>query len=191
MRPLGPGNEWLMTSGRRLPATVSRLTTALVPLALLLAACSSPSTDGPGSNAAPSPVTSEQVPVERTADLLDPEGSVLGYVTIRQSVTDTGTEVEVQASGLAEGEYPLTLLDAADCSTSGGTLAPSGAEVPDAELAGLVVEANGVGEVTAQVAPDLGDLLDDDGSALVAGPPATSPGAGPTGSQQACAAFGG
>ncbi len=171
--------------------TVRRPATLLAPVALLLAACGSSPTDDQGSEAATSPAVSDVVPVERSADLLDAGGSVLGQVTIRQSVTDAGTEVQVQASGLAEGEHPLTLLDVADCSVDDGALSPAGDELPGAELAGLVVEAGGLGEVTAQVAADLGDLLDDDGSTLVVGPPATSPAAGPTGSPEACAEFAG
>ena len=95
----------------------------------------------------------------------------------------------MSASGLAEGEHPLTLLDAADCPGSGGT--PEGAEVPDATLAGLVVEPGGLGEVTAQVGPDLETCSTTTDPPWSWGRPATITGAGPTGSQQACAAFGG
>ncbi len=162
---------------------------ALLPLAVL-AACSSPSTNGPGSDAAEAPVSDEPVPVERTADLMDTQGSVLGQVTFRQSVTDTGTEIEVQASGLAAGSHPITLHSVGDCSVTGGEFSAVGTEIPDARMSAVVVEANGLGEITAQVGPDLGDFLDSDGTALVVAPPEQATGAGPTGSQMACAAVG-
>lgn len=173
------------------PTRLPRLAAPVAPLVLLLAGCSTPSTNGSGSDADPSPVVSDPVPVEREADLLDVGGSVLGQVTARQSVTDTGTEIQVQASGLAEGEHPLTLLDTADCTVTDGVFSPAGEELEGAELAGLVVEANGLGEVTAQVGVDLGEVVLGDGSALLVGPPVTSPDDEPTGSALACATLGG
>ncbi|MEI4270525.1 hypothetical protein TEK04_02210 [Klenkia sp. LSe6-5] len=171
-----------MTARPRLLA----LGAAALPLALA-AACSSPSTNGPGSDADPSPVVSEPVPVERSVDLRDVEGSTIGSATLRQLATAAGTTVELDAAGLAVGEHPLTLLDSADCDAA---LGGSGEPVEGAELAGLIVQEDGGGQVSATVDVGLADLLDDDGSALLVGPPDTDA-AGPTGSQVACASFGG
>ncbi len=167
----------------------TRLCFAAISLAVL-AACSSPSTNGPGSDAAELPVTSEPVPVEKTVDLVDAGGSVLGQVTFRQSVTDTGTEIEVQASGLSQGLHPIALYDVADCTGSDEDFPAVGNELTDVTLAGVSVEANGLGETTAQVGPDLEEFLDDDGTALVIAPAEDAPDAGPTGSARACAAVG-
>lgn len=160
--------------------------TLLVPL-LLLVACDSNS--GAPVNAPPSPVTSEPVPVNKEVDLVDAAGSILGTVTFLQSATSPGTEIEVKASGLSAGSHPMTLNDVGDCSATDDTFDAVGEPLPDVELSAVVVADNGVGDATAQVPPNLEQLLDDDGTALVIGPtesPAT--GDGPTGSDQACAA---
>ncbi|MCO7218857.1 hypothetical protein [Klenkia sp. PcliD-1-E] len=168
------------------PRLLAALGAAALPLALA-AACSSPSTNGPGSDADPSPVVSEPVPVERSAELQDAGGSTIGSATLSQAATAAGTTVELDAAGLSVGEHPLTLLDSADCAAA---LEGSGQPVEGAELAGLVVQDDGGGQVSATVDVQLEDLLDDDGSALLVGP-ADTDAAGPTGSEQACAAFGG
>ncbi|MGY1748890.1 hypothetical protein [Modestobacter sp. SYSU DS0511] len=154
----------------------------LVPVAtavLLLAGCGDDSSQaGVGGDFSPEDATELEttptVPVEERADLVDPEGSSAGQVTFTDA--ETGMEVLVEATGLAAGEHPVSLHETAACeapATSGdptgiGDWTGVGAAIPGIELPQLVVGEDGVGQVSSVVpAVDLGDLLDEDGTALL------------------------
>ena len=142
------------------------------------------------------------VPVEETADLVDPEGSRLGLVTLTDA--DTGAQVHVQANGLPPGTHPLALYEVAACTASAtsedptrvGTWTGTGRALPGTTLPELVVGAEGVGEISSVVGSvELRDLLDDDGTTLVVGSAAADGSPAAAAADQvpgiACAAVGG
>lgn len=53
------------------------------------------------------------VPVEVTADLVDPEGSTVGTAVLRD--TEKGTELEVGVSGLTPGFHAMGVYAVGDC----------------------------------------------------------------------------
>jgi hypothetical protein len=123
------------------------------------------------------------VPVEVTADLVDPEGSTVGTAWMRD--TENGTELEVSVTGLTPGTHPVTVHAIGDCDP-----AQAFGAVGDvvAELPSVLVLDSGVGSLTTLVGPTpLEDLLAGDGVAAVVqetgGTPATQA------TRTACAAF--
>lgn len=165
-----------------------RTPAAALMLLLATAACSS-SDDRLGDDAdvpAGDTTSGEEVlvPVERSAELVDPEGSVLGTAWLREA--DNGTELEVQAAGLTQGFHGMYLFDVASCDAvdpgaTGTVLSP------------VLVLDNGVGSITTLVGSvDLDTVLEGGGPAVVIADAVASPGdvddAGP-GSRIACGAF--
>lgn len=125
------------------------------------------------------------VPVEKSTDLVDPEGSVLGMAWIRDA--DSGiAELEVQVVGLTQGFHGIHLYEVGSCEA-----------VPDAPatlLSPMLVLGNGIGSITTLVGPlSLNGLLEGDGVTVVINDavegPAEGLGGGGTGSQLACGAF--
>ncbi|MGY1855430.1 superoxide dismutase family protein [Modestobacter sp. SYSU DS0290] len=154
----------------------------LVPAAtalLLLAACGDDSSQsGVGGDFSPEDAGEVQgtptVPVEESADLVDPEGSGIGAVTFTDA--ETGMEVTVDVAGLPAGEHPLSLHETAVCEAPATSDAPTaignwtgvGAAIPGIELPQLVVGEDGAGRLSSVVPEvDLDTLLDDDGTALL------------------------
>ncbi|GAB3349728.1 superoxide dismutase family protein [Modestobacter lapidis] len=174
---------------------------------LLLAACGDNPTGVGGSFATQEGDVEEpiEVPVEVSTELVDPEGSVLGTATFTD--TDSGVEVEVDASGLSPGTHPVGLYEVGICE-------PDSAAPGDPQLLGdflsagelivftedpgdlppLIVGEAEVARMSSMVgASDLGDLLDEDGSALIvhAATDAAAPSAEAAGSRLACAEISG
>lgn len=132
-------------------------------------------------------------PFEVPSELVDAEGSIIGSAFLRAD--DRGTELTVEVSGLPAGYHGLGLFAVGDCTPGDGD-APFGA-VGDQLLAlpPVPVLANGSGLLTVLVdeAPEVDQLLLDDGTAVVLGSVADEvTGAQPPsdGSGVACAAFG-
>ncbi|WP_222196012.1 superoxide dismutase family protein [Modestobacter italicus] len=145
-------------------------------LLLALAACGDDPTGAGGSFTAEEGEITEQpeVPVEETADLLDPEGTRVGNVTFTDA--ETGAEVQVRANGLPPGTHPLELYSTASCEapatsddpTDIGSWSGLGDPLPDTDLPELVVTDDGVGEISSLVgALELDDILDEDGTTLI------------------------
>lgn len=125
------------------------------------------------------------VPVEVTADLVDPEGSTVGTAWMRD--TDNGSEVELRVSGLTPGTHPVTVHAVGDCDPAQG-FAAVGDVV--AELPGVLVLDGGVGTLTTLVGPEpLEDLLAGDGVAAVVQEAEGAAAAPPVATRVACAAF--
>lgn len=124
-------------------------------LLLATAACGSTDEDDQGADAPPSVA----VPVERTAELADPEGSVLGAAWLRDG--DDGTEIQLDAAGLPTGLLDVGLVEADDC-------ASVTADAPMTQLPGLLVGEDGTGALTTAIdEPSLGEILEGDGVAVV------------------------
>ncbi|MCZ2818477.1 hypothetical protein [Modestobacter sp. VKM Ac-2984] len=106
-------------------------------------------------------VTEEpEVLVDLTGELVDPEGSVLGTATF--SSTTTGTEIEVDASGLTPGDHPMLLVSEGGCTED----AIDGA--PVADLPALPVTTQEVGQLSTLAGEfDLDLLADEDGTSLI------------------------
>ncbi len=125
------------------------------------------------------------VPVERSTELVDAGGSILGTAWLREA--DSGAaEIEVQASGLAPGFHGMYLVEAASCDA----VDEGSASVV---LSPVLVLENGIGSITTLVGPvDLGDLLDVEGPSIVIADAVDTPdgvdASGP-GSRVACGAF--
>jgi Cu/Zn superoxide dismutase len=111
------------------------------------------------------------VPVEVTADLVDPEGSTVGTAVLRD--TEDGAELEVSVSGLTPGFHTMGVYAVGDC-TAGGV--PAGDPATAFPAAGALVTAlppvlvldDGVGSLTTLVGPTpLEELLAGDGTAAV------------------------
>lgn len=158
----------------RRPALITALT-----LLLATSACGSGEDDG----ASPA----SQVPVERTAELADPEGSVLGTALLREE--DGDVVLELDAAGLPEGLHDVGLYESGDCDD----VAP---EAPVLELPRLSVVEDGTGSLSTSVSSDpLGDLLDGDGVTVVVTDAnvdaSTDSGNDLPGSYLACGAFSG
>ncbi|SDN80507.1 hypothetical protein [Geodermatophilus sp. DSM 45219] len=124
------------------------------------------------------------VPVEVTADLVDPEGSTVGTAWMRD--TDNGSELELRVSGLTPGTHPVTVHAVGTCDPAQG-FAAVGDVV--AELPGVLVLDGGVGTLTTLVGPEpLEDLLAGDGVAAVV-QESEGAAAPPVATRVACAAF--
>ena len=155
-------------------------------LLLALAACGDNPTGAGGNVTADEPEITEQpeVPVEETADLLDPEGTRVGNVTFTDA--ETGAEVSVRANGLPPGNHPLELWSTASCEapatsadpTGVGTWSGLGEQLADTDLPELVVTDDGVGEISSLVgALELDDILDEDGTTLIVNATSADPSA--------------
>ena len=124
----------------------------LVPTAaavgLLLAGCADDSGIGalqPGEISS-SPV----VPVHASADLTDPEGSVLGTVEFTDQAS--GVQVAVDVHGMSTGAHGVRLADAGQCPPPAGS-----GQV--GELPSIQVTGTGVGSLSTLVGSvDLADL---------------------------------
>lgn len=124
---------------------------------LLLTATACGSDDATDGESAPAP--SDVVPVERSAELSDPEGSVLGTAWLRDA--DDGTEVELDVSGLPEGLQDVGLYESQDCSS----VTP---DAPVVQLPSLPVDEDGTGALTTAVdVGSLGEILAGDGVTVV------------------------
>lgn len=161
-----------------------------VAAALLLTGCSDSGTNSGVDIPVGAAATSEPAePVEVTAELTDPEGSVIGSVTAVD--TANGSEIEVEAVGMTTGLHPVELREVADCTSSGGSFGATGSplDAPGTTLPGLAVDGEGVGSLTSEAGIALESLLDDDGTAVVVTGVEAPDGAGLPGTQQACAAI--
>ena len=77
--------------------------------------------------------------VERSTELVDPEGSVLGTAWVRDGDNDHA-ELEVQVAGLTAGFHGLRLFETESCEDL--------ASGPSVVLSPMLVLENGVGSVT-------------------------------------------
>ena len=157
-------------------------------LLLTVTACGSADPGGDGT-AGGQATQSETpiVPVERSTDLVDPEGSVLGTAWIRDSDSGDLAELEVQISGLTQGFHGMRLYEVGSCDGAGP-------EAPVTVLPPVLVLENGVGSITTLVGPvRVDELLDEDGVTVVindaAGDAPGEPAAGDPGTRAACGAF--
>lgn len=154
---------------------------------LALTACGEdPTADSSAAPDGEAPV----VPVSVTGELVDPEGSGLGGATLTDE--DAGVQVELEASGMTPGEHPVGLYGTGTCEADGDDLFSSaGDPVAGAgELPAMVVGEDGLGRLSTLLSGiDLGELLDEDGTAVVVQPVSgdTAPPDGVTGSLAACA----
>ena len=125
------------------------------------------------------------VPVEVTADLVDPEGSTVGTAWMRD--TDNGSELELRVAGLTPGTHPVTVHAVGNCDPAQG-FAAVGDVV--AELPGVLVLDGGVGTLTTLVGPtQLEELLAGDGVAAVVQQAEGAAATPPVATRVACAAF--
>jgi len=136
------------------------------------------------------------VPVEVTADLVDPEGSTVGTAVLRD--TENGAELEVGVSGLTPGFHAMGVYAVGDCTAGGVSAGDPATTFPAAgalvtALPPVLVLDDGVGSLTTLVGPiPLEELLAGDGTAAI-----VDGAAGGTADQQpqpdatrvACAAF--
>lgn len=97
-----------------------------------LAAVTAEAPAEPGEQAQEEP----PVPVEVTADLVDPEGSTVGTAVLRD--TANGTELEVGVSGLTPGFHAMGVYAVGDC-TAGEV--PAGDPAAAFPAAGALVTA--------------------------------------------------
>lgn len=97
-----------------------------------LAAVTAEAPAEPGEQAQEEPL----VPVEVTADLVDPEGSTVGTAVLRD--TANGTELEVGVSGLTPGFHAMGVYAVGDC-TAGEV--PAGDPAAAFPAAGALVTA--------------------------------------------------
>jgi superoxide dismutase, Cu-Zn family len=135
---------------------------------LLLAACADD--DGIGA-AQPDEVTrSPVVPVDASAELLDPEGSALGTATFTDQLN--GVQVAVEVHGMTTGSHQLRLVDV------GGCPPPDGSQ-QIGMLPVVQVTETGVGSLSTLVGSvDLQELLAGNGTALVVEAMTSDPAAG-------------
>jgi Cu/Zn superoxide dismutase len=130
----------------RRPALITAMT-----LLLALAACGSDDDDGAGTS------TDTTVPVERSTDLVDPEGSVIGTALLRDEDADVVLELEV--AGLPEGLHDVAVYESADCDD----IDP---QAPVIEVPRLSVLEDGAGSLSTTVSSSsLEDLVE--GAAVV------------------------
>jgi len=135
----------------------------------------------------PSQTDEVTVPVERSTDLVDPEGSRLGTASLRDA--DSGAaQIEVQVAGLTQGFHGMYLFEAGSCDTVDQ-------ESAAVVLSPMLVLENGIGSITTLVGPiDLEELFEGDGPTIVIADAVATPdgvdAAGP-GSQVACGTFSG
>jgi Cu/Zn superoxide dismutase len=144
---------------------------------LALSACSS--ADEPEDTAG-APTDSESaaeetlVPVEESAELLDPEGSTVGRAWLRD---DEGRAMlELQVTGLTAGFHPVQLGEGGSCE----------ADDPGAllDLPPVLVLEEGVGSMTTLAGSmPLDELLADDGTGVFVGEAVEGLGDLPTGSE--------
>ncbi|MCZ2819398.1 hypothetical protein O2V63_03535 [Modestobacter sp. VKM Ac-2977] len=101
-----------------------------------------------------------EVLVDLTGELVDPEGSVLGTATFTS--TTTGTEIEVEASGLTPGDHDMLLVSEGGCTEGAVDSAPV------ADLPALPVTEQEVGRLDTLAGEfDLDLLADEDGTSLI------------------------
>ena len=202
---------------------------AFVAVMLGLAACSGDDGDSgiamiAGEEEDVAPVTGEedgvvtdeepgenQVPITRTTELVDAEGSTVGLVTLTDE--DLGVLVEVEVTGMTEGFHPVALYETGVCEPessspddpaltgdflSAGTVLGLGEAVdgpPLGAMPPLFVNERAVGQLASLTGPtDLDELLAGDGTTLIVqeGVPSIAdlPILGEGGSRIACASFG-
>ena len=101
------------------------------------------------------------VPVEKSTDLVDPEGSVLGTAWVRDADSGGAAELEVQVAGLTQGFHGMRLYEVGSCAA----VVPG---APATLLPPMLVLENGVGSITTLVGPvSLNELLEGDGVTVV------------------------
>ncbi|MCZ2850245.1 hypothetical protein [Modestobacter sp. VKM Ac-2978] len=101
-----------------------------------------------------------EVLVDLTGELVDPEGSVLSTATFTS--TDTGTEIEVEASGLTPGDHDMLLVSEGGCTEGAVDSAPV------ADLPALPVTEQEIGQLDTLAGEfDLDLLADEDGTSLI------------------------
>lgn len=111
------------------------------------------------------------VPVEVTADLVDPEGSTVGTAVLRD--TEDGTELEVGVSGLTPGFYAMGVYAVGDCTAGEVAAGDPATAFPAAgalvtALPPVLVLDDGVGSLSTLVGPTpLEELLAGDGTAAI------------------------
>lgn len=130
------------------------------------------------------PTDAPLVPVERSTDLVDPEGSVLGTAWLRDGDNDSA-ELEVEVAGLTPGFHGIRLFEVSSCDAVT-------AAAPSLLLSPMLVLENGVGSITTLVGPvSMDDLLEGGGVTVVLDEAVAGPADLGTGSQLACGAFAG
>jgi len=147
---------------------------------LTLTACASDDQDLRDSLAAvqevDEPAVTPAVPVEVSAELIDPEGTAVGTAWFRND--DGRAMVEVQVAGVTSGFHPMFLHDVGMCTAESATSdGPAEADPFRAagevllDLPALLVLEDGVGSITTLAGSiSLDQLLADDGTALLIGP---------------------
>lgn len=168
---------------RRTLATLATATT------LLLTATACGGDDEPEDvDSAAGTSTSDEVstvPVERSTDLVDAGGSILGTAWLREA-ENGGAEIEVQTAGLTQGFHGMYLVEAASCDAVDDGSA-------SVVLSPVLVLENGIGSITTLVGPvDLADLLDVEGPTIVIADAVATPdgvAASAPGSRVACGSF--
>jgi hypothetical protein len=121
------------------------------------------------------------VPVERSTDLVDPEGSVLGTAWIRDSENDYA-ELELQVAGLTAGFHGVRLFETGSCEDL--------ASASSAVLPPMLVLDNGVGSITTLIGDvTLEELVEEGDVTVVLDQAVPALGDVGTGSQLACGAF--
>lgn len=159
-------------------------------MTLMLTAAACGGSDGEDVDAGsddPAQTDEVLVPVERSTDLLDPEGSQLGTASLRDA--DSGaTQLEVQVAGLTQGFHGMYLFETDSCDAVDG-------ESAAVLLSPMLVLESGIGSITTLVGPiDLEELFEGEGPTVVIADAVATPdgvdAAGP-GSRVACGTFSG
>lgn len=159
-----------------------RSSTALAAAALLaLTGCSSAEEhDDTASGTTDGEASAEEtlVPVEESAELVDPEGSRVGRAWLRD---DEGRAMlELQLTGLTAGFHPVQLGESGSCEAD-----DPGAVI---DLPPVLVLEEGVGSMTTLAGSmPLDELLADDGTAVFVGEAVEGLGDLPTGSETSSA----
>lgn len=130
------------------------------------------------------PAASEEVlvPVERSSELVDREGSTVGSAWLREEDTDVA-ELEVRVAGLTAGYHGIRVFEGGSCDS----LEPTD---PSILLPPLLVLENGVGSLSTLVGPiSLDELLEGDGVTVLVDEAVVDLADVGSGSRLACAEF--
>lgn len=123
-----------------------------------------------------------EVLVDLTGEVVDPEGSVLGTATFSDS--DTGTQLDLEVSGLTPGDHEMLLVGEGGCAED----AIEGEAIADLPV--LPVTEQEIGELSTLAGSfGLDELADEDGTSLIVLPLAGDA-VGQDGAWVACASIG-
>ncbi|MDT0275898.1 hypothetical protein [Blastococcus goldschmidtiae] len=158
--------------------------TLVTALTVLLTATACTANDGEGDVLPDEQATTDGpiVPVDLSADLEDPEGSVLGTAELSDDVLTDFAELEVKVSGLTAGFHGIRLFEADSCADL--------ASAPSVVLPPMLVLEDGVGKITTLVGQvSLDELVEGDGVTVVLDQAVPGVAEVGTGSQLACGSF--